>query len=313
MPIDVARATTAPPVRSEARWDERDVRLYHLALGAGVPETDPRELRYVHEGHERGLQVLPTFGVVAGGTGGVGFQVFDLPGVDIDLADVLHGGQEITVHRPLPAEARATAVTRVTDVHDKGAAAVIVQESTLLGEDGTPLITQRNQIFVRGAGGFGGDRGPSERLPAPERAPDLVLDLPTLRQQALLYRLTGDWNPLHADPAAARRAGHDRPILHGLCTFGMAVKAVTDRLLGADASAVTGCRTRFAGVFHPGETLRLRVWDTSDGYRLTATAADRDDAPVLTDALITARRPGGRDGRGVVPAAGPPVTTRRTR
>ncbi|MFJ6575120.1 MaoC/PaaZ C-terminal domain-containing protein [Streptomyces sp. NPDC004290] len=289
MPLDPEKATSAPPVRTEVAWDERDVRLYHLALGAGAPETDPRELRYVYEGHERGLQVLPTFGVVAGGTGGVGFQVFDLPGVDIDLAHVLHGGQEITVHRPLPAAARATAVTRATAVYDKGRAAVLVQESTLLGEDEEPLITQRNQIFVHGEGGFGGDRGPSERLPAPDRAPDLVVEIPTLRQQALLYRLTGDWNPLHADPATARRAGHDRPILHGLCSFGMAVKAVTDRLLGGDASAVASCRTRFAGVFFPGETLRLRVWDTPDGHRLTATSADRGDAPVLTDARITAR------------------------
>lgn len=289
MPIDVEKATSAPPVRAAADWDDRDVRLYHLALGAGVPETDPAQLRYVYEGHEQGLQVLPTFGVVAGGTGGVGFQVFETPGVDIDLAAVLHGGQEITVHRPLPATARATTLTRIPAVYDKGTAAVIVQESTLLGEDGAPLITQRNQIFVRGEGGFGGDRGPSARLPAPDREPDLVLDIPTLPQQALLYRLAGDWNPLHADPATARRAGYDRPILHGLCTFGMAVRAVTDRLLDGDSSRITGCGTRFAGVFHPGETLRLRVWRTGDAYRLTASAVDRADAPVLTDAHVTAR------------------------
>ncbi|MFD5767387.1 MaoC/PaaZ C-terminal domain-containing protein [Streptomyces sp. NPDC127049] len=289
MPIDPDKAKAAPPVRTEVVWDDRAVRLYHLALGAGVPETDPRELRYVYEGHEDGLQTLPTFGVVAGGTGGVGFQVFEAPGVDIDLAHVLHGGQEITVHRPLPSAARATAVTRLTDVYDKGSAAVLVQESTLLGEDGAPLLTQRNHVFVRGEGGFGGDRGPSDRLPAPDREPDLLLDVPTLPQQALLYRLTGDWNPLHADPATARRAGYDRPVLHGLCTFGMAVKAVTDHLLDGDAAAVTGCRTRFAGVFLPGETLRLRVWHTADGHRLTATAADRDDAPVLTDARVTTR------------------------
>ncbi|MFK3729014.1 MaoC/PaaZ C-terminal domain-containing protein [Streptomyces sp. NPDC088090] len=289
MPIDPERAKAAPPVRTEVSWDDRAVRLYHLALGAGVPETDPRELRYVYEGHPDGLHTLPTFGVVAGGTGGVGFQVFELPGVDLDLARVLHGGQEITVHRPLPAAARATAVTRLADVYDKVSGAVLVQESTLLGEDGLPLLTQRNHVFARGEGGFGGDRGPSDRLPAPDRAPDLVLELPTLPQQALLYRLTGDWNPLHADPATARRAGYDRPVLHGLCTFGMAVKAVTDHLLDGDAGAVTGCRTRFAGVFLPGETLRLRIWHTADGHRLTATAADRDDAPVLTDARVTAR------------------------
>ncbi|MFG2885137.1 MaoC/PaaZ C-terminal domain-containing protein [Streptomyces sp. NPDC048297] len=288
MPIDVDKATSAPPVRADASWDDRDVRLYHLALGAGARETDPAELRYVYERHAQGLRVLPTFGVVAGGTGGVGFQVFDQPGVDIDLASVLHGGQEITVHRPLPAAARGTTLTRVPAVYDKGKAAVIVQESTLLGEDGEPLITQRNHIFVRGEGGFGGDRGPSDRLPAPDREPDLLLEIPTLRQQALLYRLTGDFNPLHADPGTARAAGYDRPILHGLCTFGIAVKAVTDHLLGGDATRVTHLRTRFSGVFFPGETLRLRIWDTGDGHQLTATSADRDDAPVLTDVRVTA-------------------------
>ncbi|KOV60429.1 MaoC/PaaZ C-terminal domain-containing protein [Streptomyces sp. MMG1121] len=289
MPIDVGKVLSAPPVRTDVVWSERDVRLYHLALGAGVPETDPSELRYVFEGHPRGLQVLPTFGVVAGGTGGVGFQVFDLPGVDVDLAKALHGGQEITVHHPLPAAARATAVTGVSAVYDKGGAAVIVQDSTLLDAGGEPLISQRNEIFVHGEGGFGGTRGPARRPGPPDREPDLLLDIPTLRQQALLYRLTGDWNPLHADPGAAHRAGYDRPILHGLCSFGMVVKAVTDRLLDGDASAITSCRTRFAGVFFPGERLRLRIWDTPDGYRLTATAAERADAPVLTDARLTAR------------------------
>ncbi|WP_455361806.1 MaoC/PaaZ C-terminal domain-containing protein [Streptomyces sp. SYSU K21746] len=288
MPIDVQKLLSAPPILTDVSWDDRDVRLYHLALGAGVPETHPNELRYVYERHVQGLKVLPLFGVVAAG---VGFQVFDLPGVDVDLAKVLHGGQDVTVHRPLPAAAKATAVTRATDVYDKGKAAVLVQESTLLDQDKEPLLTQRNQIFVHGEGGFGGDRGPSGHMPDPDRKPDRVIELPTLPQQALLYRLTGDWNPLHADPAVAREAGYDRPILHGLCTFGMVVKAVTDRFLDADTSALAGCRTRFAGVFFPGETLRIRVWSdpATRSHRLRVTAADRDDAPVLTDTLLTAR------------------------
>lgn len=202
MPIDFQKLLSAPPVRTTVSWDDCDVRLYHLGLGAGVPETDPTELRYVYERHAQGLQVLLLFGVVAAG---VGFQVFDLPGVDIALTKVLHGGQDVTVHRPLPAVAKATAVARVTDVYDKGKAAVLVQESTLLGEDEQPLLTQRNQIFVHGEGGFGGDRGPSGRVPDPDREPDQLIELPTLPQQALLYRLNGDWNPLHADPAVARR------------------------------------------------------------------------------------------------------------
>ncbi|MFJ9419953.1 MaoC/PaaZ C-terminal domain-containing protein [Streptomyces sp. NPDC101227] len=290
MPLDAAKLTAAPPVRTQVSWDDRDVRLYHLALGAGVPETDERELAYVYERHARGLVVLPTFGTVAGGTGGIGFQVFDLPGADIDLAQALHGGQEITVHRPLPAAARATAVTHVPAVFDKGKAAVIVQESTLYDEDDQPLLTQRNQIFVHGAGGFGGDRGPTHRPAAPDRAPDHVLDVPTMRQQALLYRLTGDWNPLHADPATARAAGYDRPILHGLCTFGSAVKALTDRLLHGDPTRITACRTRFAGVFHPGETLRLHIWRDAGGLVFRASSADRDEAPVLTEASVTLSR-----------------------
>jgi acyl dehydratase len=292
MPIDVGKLLAAEPVRAEAVWDDRDVQLYQLALGAGVPETDQRELRYVLERDPRGLAVLPTFGTVAGGTGGVGFQVFDLPGVDIDLAGVLHGGQEVIAHRPLPSAARGSTESRVVAVYDKGSAAVVVQESELRDGDGNPLITQRNTIFIQGEGGFGGDRGPSGRDPLPEREPDLVLEVPTMRQQALLYRLTGDWNPLHADPGTARAAGYDRPILHGLCSFGIGVKALTGALLDGDPERIASCRTRFAGIFYPGETLRLRAWREGPGgreIRFTATAVERADAVVLSQAALTAR------------------------
>ncbi|MCF3171472.1 MULTISPECIES: MaoC/PaaZ C-terminal domain-containing protein [Streptomyces] len=281
MPIDVPAALAAEPRRAEIAWGHKDVQLYHLGIGAGTPATDPGELRYTLESR---LQVLPSFATVAGaGTaafGGMGAQ-----GIDVDLAAVLHGGQAVRVHRPLPATGRAEQTSRVAAVYDKGKAAVIVLRTEARDVDG-PLWTNDAQIFVRGEGGFGGDRGPSDRLAAPERAPDRTVERPIREDQALLYRLSGDWNPLHADPAFAGRAGFDRPILHGLCTYGMTLKAVTDTLLDGDASRVTAYRTRFAGVVFPGETLRIRMWADGGRVHVTVTAAERDDAPVLADTLV---------------------------
>ncbi|GAB2599889.1 MaoC/PaaZ C-terminal domain-containing protein [Streptomyces capparidis] len=281
MPIDVAKALAAEPRRSDLAWDHKDVQLYHLGIGAGTPATDPGELRYTLEGR---LHVLPGFATVAGGAlaaaGGL-----SSPGVEVDLAAVLHGGQRLTLYRPIPAAGTAVQTSRITAVHDKGKAAVIVLRSEVADDDG-PLWAADTEIFVRGEGGFGGERGPSDRLPAPATEPDRVVEVPTREDQALLYRLSGDWNPLHADPEFARRAGFDRPILHGLCSYGIALKAVVDRMLDGEPARVRRYSARFAGVFFPGETMRLRLWARPNGVRLTATAADRDDAPVLTDALV---------------------------
>ncbi|MFE0692476.1 MaoC/PaaZ C-terminal domain-containing protein [Streptomyces sp. NPDC059171] len=281
MPIDAAAALAAEPRRAEIGWDHKDVQLYHLGLGAGIPATDPGELRYTLESR---LQVLPGFATVAGAgiaaLGGMG-----APGIDVDLTAVLHGGQTVRVHRPIPVTGRAVQTSKVAAVYDKGKAAVIVLR-TEAGDDDGPLWTNDAEIFVRGEGGFGGERGPSDRLTVPERAPDRTVERHIREDQALLYRLSGDWNPLHADPAFAELAGFERPILHGLCTYGMTLKAVTDTLLEGDVSRIAAYRTRFAGVVFPGETLRIRMW-TGDGRVLvTVTAAERDDAPVLTDTLV---------------------------
>ncbi|MEU2760744.1 MaoC/PaaZ C-terminal domain-containing protein [Streptomyces sp. NPDC007094] len=281
MPIDAAAALAAEPRRAEIGWDHKDVQLYHLGLGAGIPATDPGELRYTLESR---LQVLPGFATVAGaGTAALGGM--GAPGIDVDLAAVLHGGQTVRVHRPIPVTGRAVQTSKVAAVYDKGKAAVIVLRTEAGDEDG-PLWTNDAEIFVRGEGGFGGERGPSDRLTVPERAPDRTVERHIREDQALLYRLSGDWNPLHADPAFAELAGFERPILHGLCTYGMTLKAVTDTLLEGDVSRIAAYRTRFAGVVFPGETLRIRMW-TGDGRVLvTVTAAERDDAPVLTDTLV---------------------------
>ncbi|MFG2632701.1 MaoC/PaaZ C-terminal domain-containing protein [Streptomyces sp. NPDC048362] len=282
MPIDAALALAAEPRPGEICWTPKDVQLYHLGIGAGVPATDPDELRYTLESR---LHVLPSFATVAGsGAPGV-ISGLSLPGIEVDLAKVLHGGQSLTIHRPIPTAGTATTLGRIAAVHDKGKAAVLVLRTEVADADG-PLWTGDSQIFVRGEGGWGGDRGPSTRLEPPAGEPDRVLERPTREDQALLYRLSGDYNPLHADPEFAKLAGFDRPILHGLCTYGITLKAVVDTLLDGDVARVRAYRTRFAGIVHPGETLRIRMWREEGRVRAEVSAVERDDAPVLADTVV---------------------------
>ncbi|MFF8596473.1 MaoC/PaaZ C-terminal domain-containing protein [Streptomyces sp. NPDC015220] len=284
MTIDRDKALGAPPAVQEISWTTRDVLLYHLSLGAGADTALGPEL---HLTYERGLTVLPTFAMVAGtgvSTGTDPDPSFELPGIDIDLRRILHAGQDLKVHRPLPTAGSATLSSRVAEVWDKGKAAVIVRESTATGPDGEPLWTSRMQIWARGAGGFGGEPGPQTERSVPDRAPDAVLDTPTTPQQALLYRLNGDLNPLHADPGFARLAGFDRPVLHGLASYGLLAKALVGGLLDGDATRLTELSVRFAGVLFPGETIRTALWRDGDRLLLHATCPDRDDAPVLTHA-----------------------------
>ncbi|MFD4481918.1 MaoC/PaaZ C-terminal domain-containing protein [Streptomyces sp. NPDC058471] len=281
MPIDAAKALAAEPRSAEIAWDHKDIQLYHLGLGAGVPATDPDELRYTLES---GLHVLPSFATVAGaGMGVVGG--LSSPGIEVNLAAVLHGGQSITLHRPIPVKGEAVTTSKVAAVYDKGKAAILVLRTEVADTDG-PLWTSDAQIFVRGEGGFGGERGTSTRLPAPEGEPDRIVERPVREEQALLYRLSGDWNPLHADPEFAKLAGFDRPILHGLCTYGMTLKAVVDTVLGGDVSRVRSYSTRFTGIVFPGETLRIRMWRSDGRVQVAVTAVERDDAPVLADTIV---------------------------
>ncbi|MFJ8532892.1 MaoC/PaaZ C-terminal domain-containing protein [Streptomyces sp. NPDC093591] len=283
MPIDAAKAVAAEPRRGEIAWTSKDVQLYHLGIGAGTPATDLDELRYTLESR---LHVLPSFATVAGsGSPGV-INGLSMPGIEVDLARVLHGGQTLTIHRPIPAAGTATATGRIAAVYDKGKAAVLVMRTDVADADG-PLWTNDAQIFVRGEGGWGGDRGPSARLEPPAGEPTRTVERPVREDQALLYRLSGDWNPLHADPEFAKVAGFERPILHGLCTYGMTLKAVVDTLLGGDVTRVRSYTTRFAGVVYPGETLRIRMWrQEGDAVRVAVSAVERDDAPVLADTVV---------------------------
>ncbi len=292
MPIDPAKAIGAALPDRSFSCTASDVLLYHLALGAGSrpgDQTDPQALRFTLD--DEHLQVLPSFGIVAPTFHETDPPGLELPGCDLDLARVLHGSQEIELHGPLPTAAAAVVRTRVTEVWDKGSAAVIVQEGSATTEDGTPLFTSRSSIFARGEGGWGGDRGPSTKVELPDRAPDADASYTTTPQQALLYRLCGDRNPLHADPAFAAAAGFPAPILHGLCSYGIVLRTLVETLLGSDATRVRGFRARFAGVVFPGETIRVRAWDEGGEVVVSATIAsaegERDGAPVLADCVLT--------------------------
>jgi acyl dehydratase len=279
MPINLDEALGAELDPVEFSWASSDVQLYHLGLGAGTDPMDKTELRYLADDTP---QVLPTFGNVAQTFHVTEPPTVQFPGIDIELSKVLHASEAITVPGPIPPSGTGRAVTRFTEIWDKGKAAVIWSETTVTAPDGSPLWTQKRSIFARGEGGFGGERGPSTSSAPPERAPDFELDVAVSPQQALLYRMCGDRNPLHSDPEFAAAAGFPRPILHGLCTYGMTCKAMTDALLDGDASRIGSYGARFAGVVFPGETLKVSVWKEGDGFQAAVTAPGREDSVVLS-------------------------------
>jgi acyl dehydratase len=279
MPINLDEALGAELEPAEFSWTSSDIQLYHLGLGAGSDPMDKRELRYLTDDTP---QVLPTFGNVAQSFHMTKPPTVKFPGIDIELSKVLHASEAVSVPGPIPPSGTGVAVTRFTDIWDKGKAAVIWSETTVTAPDGTLLWTQKRSIFARGEGGFGGERGLSTSVAHPERAPDVEVELVTLPQQALLYRLCGDRNPLHSDPEFAAAAGFPRPILHGLCTYGIGCKAIVDAVLDGDVSRVRSYGARFAGVVFPGETLKASVWKEGESFVGVVTVPSRDDAVVLS-------------------------------
>lgn len=285
MPIDLEKAIGAELEGTTFSWNDDDVILYHLGIGAGLPPTDPAELRYAYEAD---LHVLPTYATIPQFP--IMMTVGMAPGFEVNPAMILHGEHEIVLHDVIPTRGTVAQTGRITEVLDKGKAALaIVEIVSILEKTGRPLFTNRASIFIRGEGGFGGDSGtPATDLP-PDRPPEHVAESPTLPQQALLYRMaSGDKNPLHADPGFAAFAGFDRPILHGLCTYGIVAKAAVDHAVPAGPGAVESFRARFSGVVFPGETLVTSIWDEDDELIVTASVKERD-AIVLTNGSITLR------------------------
>jgi acyl dehydratase len=282
MPIDPELLTATRLERHTHSWSPDDVILYHLGLGAGAPPDDPGELAYTYE---TGLKVLPSFGVIPAQDSLL--WLLRNPGFDVPHTSILHGEQEIEILQPLAAAGEVRTDARVSDVYDKGAgnAAIVVLEATTRSPAGEPLFVNRFTVFARGEGGCGGSGSPPPAVGPPDRERDLEAECATVPQQALLYRLCGDKNPLHADPELAARAGFERPILHGLCTYGIVCRAVVDAALGGDVARVKRYSARFAGIFYPGETMSVRMWCEDGRIHVTAFASERA-APVLTNGVI---------------------------
>ena len=242
-------------------WDSKDALLYALSVGAGA--LDPAENLSFTTENSRGIEqrVLPTFAVTLGGAGGSMEELGDFK-----LSQILHGGQTITLHRSLPAAGTVIPVSYMSAVHDKGRNAIIELTTDLLDADTRePVASSITSMVIRGEGGFGGDAGPGETWVAPNTAPDLVVVQRTTRDQALLYRLNGDRNPLHSDPALAKMVGFEQPILHGLCTMGFAARAVLENVANADPEAFGSLNVRFAAPVVPGDELETSIWKTENG------------------------------------------------
>ena len=273
MPIDYDKLMNWPFPELEHSYTERDTMLYALGVGCGHDPLDPDDLRHVYED---GLQALPTMAVVLGYPG---FWLKD-PETGVDWRKVLHGEQGLVLHRPLPPSGTVVGRSRVTEIVDKGEGkgALLFSERDVVDKaTGDLLCTVTSTTFMRGEGGFGGPAGPAPAPhPMPNGDPELVLDLPTLPQAALIYRLSGDTNPLHADPKVARAVGFDRPILHGLATYGVAGRAVLRACCGDDPARLKRLDVRFSAPVYPGETIRTEMWVDGGTVSFRCRAVERD-------------------------------------
>ncbi len=257
------------------RYEDRDVMLYALAIGGGHEELD-----YCLE--LRGPKVYPTFGVIPALWPMLGGATT----LKADLVRLLHGEQRLVLHAPIPPKGVLTTESTVSHVYDKGKGALVIVDMATRTANGKLLFENRSSLFVRGAGGFGGESGPKgEDLSPPEgRAPDFRREEKTSLDQALLYRLTGDRNPLHADPDFAAMARFPQPILHGLCSFGFLGRAVLHHAAGGDPKRIKELSVRFSDVVFPGDTLISEGWDMGEGlWRLQVSTAR--GGPVITNAM----------------------------
>ena len=250
MPIDPSAVgqTGGPATRT---WDSKDALLYAVGVGAG---TD--ELAYTTENtKDTPQQVLPTFAVIVG-TGGVPFDKIG----SFNPAMLVHGEQRIELMGPLPVDGEVETTGRVANIWDKGKGAVIEMECESVDKSGNVVMKTMMSVFIRGEGGFGGERGPSASFEVPDRAPDHEVTYQTREDQALTYRLSGDRNPLHSDPSFAALGGFDRPILHGLCTYGFTGRALLHTLCGGDSAKFKSMYGRFSKPVLPGEALTVQMW-----------------------------------------------------
>ncbi|GLX09992.1 MaoC/PaaZ C-terminal domain-containing protein [Microbispora sp. NBRC 16548] len=284
MPLDhsLIGVESAPHERS---WTSADTLLYALGVGAGT-----EELAFTTE-NSAGIRqrVLPTFAVLAA-QAPTGRRLGDF-----DPAMLVHAEQAFELHGELPAAGRVRTTSTVTGIYDKGSGALVTTEARAAdAESGELLITSRSSVFIRGEGGFGGERGPRDEWAEPGRPPDHTVTYETRPDQALLYRLSGDRNPLHSDPTFAARAGFPRPILHGLCTYGITGRALLHAVAGSDPARFAAMSGRFSKPVYPGEPLTVSIWlstRTSDDGATALFRTAKEDGTVVIDRGRAAFRP----------------------
>lgn len=283
MTIDYDKIKNWPFADVEQTYTEKDSMLYALGVGYGYDPMDEAQLRFVYE---KNLKAVPTMPVVLGYPG---FWM-KTPAAGIEWMKILHGEQALRIHRPIPASGTVIGRTRIKAIVDKGKdkGALVYQERTITDKaSGDLLATIDHVTFCRADGGGGkSDVAPPAPPAVPEGAPDLVCDLPTLPQAALIYRLCADYNPLHADPSVARAGGFPRPILHGLCSYGVAGHAILKACCGYDPSRLTAISLRFSAPVFPGETIRTDIWRRDGTVQFRSRALQRD-VIVLNNGVAT--------------------------
>lgn len=271
MPLNYDKLMSMPTERLDQAYSERDTMLYGLGVGvAAIDPTDAAELKFCYE---RNLQALPTMAVVLAND----IMRWSRPEFGVNYALMLHAEESLVVHQPLPTSGAVYSETRLAEIYDKGEKGALAYAVRELYDERTRVLlaTITDGWFFRGEGGFGGkSAGAPKPLAVPDRAPDREVSLPATVNQALLYRLSGDYNPLHADPKRAIEAGFGRPILHGLCTYGMAGRALLRVLCDNDPQRFRRLDVRFTSPVYPGEPLTLQVWNNGAGtasFKLIAT------------------------------------------
>ena len=274
MPLDPS-AVGAEGTPTERAWSFKDAILYALGVGCGVDE--------LQFSTEKNQLVLPTFSVIVG-MGGIPFDKIG----SFNFAMLVHGEQAIEVFGPIPPNGKVRTTGKVAGIYDKGKAGLVVFEcESKDAETGELRFRNRMSAFIRGAGGFGGDSGPKAApFEVPGRKPDHEVTYQTRPDQALIYRLSGDMNPLHSDPDLAKSVGFPKPILHGLCTYGVAGRALVADLGGGDATKVSAVAARFTSPVFPGETLTTSIWRTEPGqavFRTEASSPDGSDARLVLE------------------------------
>lgn len=277
MPIDPdIVGTELEPIEYE--YTNKDVILYALGIGAGAV---PDELKYVYEGE---LEVLPTFAVIPPFYALMGFA--GMKGADFNLAMLLHGEQYLELYQKIPVEGKLISYPQISGVFDKLKGALIDLDVVTRNTKGEDLFLNRFSAFIRGEGGFGGERGTETGNNPPGREPDRVITEKTLTQQALIYRLSGDFNPLHADPQFAAMGGFENPILHGLCSFGFAARAVLHQFCHNDPAKFKAIKVRFSNHVYPGETLVTEMWQEETSKIIFRSKTAERNAYCLTNAAV---------------------------